>query len=87
MTFRDGADLTQWARGAGCLWLFLDYDGTLANFAATPAQIEPDLRITQLLERLSRDARKRLAIISGRKLDDIRALLLYPADAGKAGGK
>jgi trehalose 6-phosphate phosphatase len=78
MTFKDEADLTTWARGAGRLWLFLDYDGTLADFAPTPAQVEPDSRVIQLLERLSRDARKRLAIISGRKLDDIRALVPVP---------
>jgi len=78
LKFESEAALTRWARSADRLWLFLDYDGTLAEFAATPAQIEPDARVTRLLERLSRDARKRVVIISGRKLDDIRALAPLP---------
>jgi trehalose 6-phosphate phosphatase len=75
LKFAREADLTQWARDAGRLWLLLDYDGTLADFAPTPAHIEPDPRVTGLLERLSKDARKRLAIISGRKLADVTALV------------
>ena len=78
MKFESEAALTRWARSADRLWLFLDYDGTLAEFAATPAQIEPDARVTRLLERLRGDTRKRVAIISGRKLDDIRALVPLP---------
>ncbi len=78
MKFESEAALTRWARGASRLWLLLDYDGTLAEFAATPAEIEPDVRVVHLLERLCADTRKRVAIISGRKLDDIRALVPLP---------
>ena len=78
MKFESEADLAAWARRAGRLWLFLDYDGTLAEFAPTPAHIEPDPGLTRLLQRLSSDPGKRLAVISGRKLDDIQALVPVP---------
>ncbi len=78
MKFESEAALTEWARSVDRLWLFLDYDGTLVDFAATPTEIEPDANVTHLLERLCADSRKRVAIISGRKLDDIRALVPVP---------
>jgi len=67
--------LIQWARQAGHLWLFLDYDGTLADFARTPADIEPNPRIINLLKRLARKPTIRITILSGRRLQDIRLLL------------
>jgi trehalose 6-phosphate phosphatase len=73
--FSSEAALTRWARQAPCLWLFLDYDGTLADFAPTPDHIAPDLQVTRLLERLAQDPRRRVAVISGRKLADVRALV------------
>jgi trehalose-phosphatase len=75
LRFESEAALARWARSVDRLWLFLDYDGTLVDFAATPAEIEPNAHVTHLLERLCSDTRKRVAIISGRKLDDIRALV------------
>jgi trehalose-phosphatase len=60
------------------LWLFLDYDGTLADFAATPDLIEADLQLAGLLAALARQPGIRLAIVSGRRLSHIRALLKAP---------
>ena len=71
-------DLTQWALEAGNLWLFLDYDGTLADFAATPDQIEPKAEIVRLLERLARQPKIRVTIISGRRLEHVRQLIPVP---------
>jgi trehalose-phosphatase len=57
------------------LWLFLDYDGTLADFAATPDTILPDAELVELLSALARHSRYRLGVVSGRRLAHIRKLL------------
>jgi trehalose 6-phosphate phosphatase len=60
------------------VWLFLDYDGTLADFAPTPEHVEPDPELVALLTRLAAQPRYRLAIISGRRLSHIQALVPVP---------
>lgn len=65
-------------RQGGRVWLFLDYDGTLADFAPTPDIIAPDPQLIGLLVRLARRNGLRLGIISGRTLDHIRALAPVP---------
>jgi trehalose-phosphatase len=60
------------------LWLFLDYDGTLADFEPTPATIRPDPTLAALLESLVRLPGLRLASVSGRRLADLRVLLPVP---------
>jgi trehalose 6-phosphate phosphatase len=57
------------------LRLFLDYDGTLADFAPTPDEIYPDAELIDLLSRLNNHPRFQLAIISGRRLSHIRKLI------------
>jgi trehalose 6-phosphate phosphatase len=60
------------------LWLFLDYDGTLADFAPTPDDILPDGELLRLLGDLSNHPNIRVAIISGRRLEHIKALVPLP---------
>jgi len=60
------------------LWLFLDYDGTLADFAATPEYVEPDPTVVGLVARLAASERIRVAVISGRRLDHVQKLLPVP---------
>jgi trehalose-phosphatase len=60
------------------LWLFLDYDGTLADFAPTPEHVNPDPRLIGLLKRLARHPRIRMAVISGRRLSHVEALVPVP---------
>ncbi len=72
------AQLLEWARQAQHLWLFLDYDGTLADFAPTPEHIEPSPGAIRLLERLVNRPNSRVTILSGRRLDHIRQLLPVP---------
>jgi trehalose 6-phosphate phosphatase len=55
--------------------LFLDLDGTLAPIAARPQDVRPDPRRTSLLERLAERLDGRLAVISGRTLEDIDRIL------------
>jgi trehalose 6-phosphate phosphatase len=57
------------------LWLFLDYDGTLADFAPTPDHVEPDPDVISLVTQLGCHARVRAAIISGRRLGHIEKLV------------
>ncbi len=60
------------------LWLFLDYDGTLDVFAPTPEHIIPRPEVIGLLARLAQHPRIRMAVISGRPLNHVQALLPVP---------
>jgi trehalose 6-phosphate phosphatase len=60
------------------LWLFLDYDGTLADFAPTPEVVRPDAELVELVGRLARHPGLRVAIVSGRRLSDLLSLLPVP---------
>jgi mannosylglucosylglycerate synthase len=60
------------------LWLFLDYDGTLADFAPTPEHVSPDPALIELLIKLSRHPRIRTAVISGRRLSHVEKLTPVP---------
>lgn len=51
--------------------LFLDLDGVLAPLAATPDAVGPDPRRTAVLHALRRRLSDRVAVISGRTLDEI----------------
>lgn len=51
--------------------LFLDFDGTLAEIAPRPDAVELDPGLTGLLARLHRGLGGALAIVSGRRLDDL----------------
>ena len=65
----------QQLREASRIWLFLDYDGTLSEFAATPDTINPDQELVELIRTLVADQNFQLAIVSGRRLAHIRTLL------------
>ena len=55
--------------------LFLDLDGTLAPIAKRPEDVGPDRRRNDLLSRLAARMQGRLAVVSGRSLDDIDRIL------------
>lgn len=79
MRFKSQAELTRWSlEAAAGLRLFLDYDGTLADFSPTPEQLEPNPQVTGLLARLVKKPGITAAVISGRQLRDLRALLPVP---------
>jgi trehalose 6-phosphate phosphatase len=54
------------------LYLFLDYDGTLSPIVRDPGKAVLSLRMRRRLERLLKAGRCRIAVISGRALEDIR---------------
>lgn len=75
MKFASENELNTWVSAAERLWLFLDYDGTLVEFTRTPDIIKPDPKVIELIRRLVGNSRIRLAIVSGRRLKDLQALL------------
>ncbi len=58
--------------------LFLDYDGTLDDFAPTPDHINRNPEIVSILTRLTRFSRLQIAVISGRPLKYVQALVPVP---------
>lgn len=60
------------------LWLFLDYDGTLASFAPTPEHVHADPALVELLTQLAQRPRLRIAIVSGRRLSHVQKLVPVP---------
>ncbi len=64
--------------------LFLDMDGTLLELAATPESVRVPEGLIPLLERLSAHLGGAVAIISGRRIADIDALL-HPLSIATSG--
>jgi trehalose 6-phosphate synthase/phosphatase len=58
-------------QNAGHRLIFLDYDGTLVNFAEDPMKAEPDARLLELLKELYSDPDNKVVIISGRKKETL----------------
>jgi len=69
--------------------LFLDFDGTLVELAQRPDGVQPGPRLLALLGALQRRQQGALAIVSGRRIDDVDALLapLRLAAAGLHGAE
>jgi trehalose 6-phosphate phosphatase len=57
--------------------LFLDLDGTLAGIQPRPQDVAGDPRLTRLLADLQQALEGRLAIVSGRGLEDLDRILGY----------
>ena len=55
--------------------LFLDLDGTLATIRPRPEDVGPDARRTDVLRRLSDRLEGRLAVVTGRSLEDADRIL------------
>lgn len=54
------------------IFLFLDYDGTLTSISETPEKATIPVKAKMLLERLSKNPKFKIAIISGRVLRDVK---------------
>jgi trehalose 6-phosphate phosphatase len=67
----DNFDLNDWLDGA----LFLDFDGTLVDLAATPDAVVVAPGLVQVLASLADRLQGRLAIVSGRPIAQIDAML------------
>jgi len=55
--------------------LFLDFDGTLVEFADQPHAVRPDAQLLPLLSSLQIGLGGAVALISGRRIDELDALL------------
>jgi trehalose 6-phosphate phosphatase len=75
LKFASENELNAWVSAAERIWLFLDYDGTLVEFTRSPDIIKPNPKVIDLIKRLAVKNRIRLAIISGRRIRDLQALL------------
>jgi trehalose 6-phosphate phosphatase len=60
------------------LWLFLDYDGTLADLAPTPDHVHADPELVDLITRLAEHPCIRVTVVSGRRLRHVEALVPVP---------
>jgi len=69
------AEIFQELAGASHLFLLLDYDGTLVPIAPTPDQARPTDRLLKILESLAAAKSVQIAVISGRTMDELKALL------------
>jgi len=54
------------------IFIFLDFDGTLAPIVETPDKAELSKEVKTLLERIISSPRAKLAFISGRNIEDIK---------------
>ncbi|WP_169719326.1 trehalose-phosphatase [Desulfovirgula thermocuniculi] len=68
-------DLARELGSRGELLVMCDYDGTLVPLAPTPEQVKPPPELLDVLDRLARAAGKAVAVISGRRLADLRKML------------
>jgi trehalose-phosphatase len=57
------------------IWLFLDYDGTLSDFAPNPDIIEPKPEVIECIQQLSAHPLIRVSIVSGRRLKHVKDLV------------
>lgn len=64
-------NLKEYIRGK-FIFLFLDYDGTLTSIVDTPDKAIISQETKEILQRLSKVPNSKLAIISGRALEDIK---------------
>lgn len=62
-------------RGARALWVGTDFDGTLAPIAARPGHVRLDPRTAAALARLAALRGTRVAVLSGRALEDLGRLV------------
>ena len=81
------ADLDAGYRHGRCLVLLFDYDGTLAPIAAHPRLARIPSVTLSSLERLSKHPRVRVGVLSGRAIDDLKAMvgLTHVCYAGTSG--
>ena len=79
------ADAIRAGGGGRHLLLLCDFDGTLCEFDADPAAVWLSPARRALLEEIGSDGRTTIAIVSGRRLEDVRRRTALGIDAYYAG--
>lgn len=64
--------VAQRIRHARCVALFLDFDGTLTAFRKRPEEVRLSERTRRVLERLARNPRVEVCVLSGRRRLDVQ---------------
>jgi trehalose 6-phosphate phosphatase len=70
--FRAWSEVIQRIRNAEILALLLDFDGTLVRIQRRPMQVRVSRRTKHILDRLSRNPKLYVAIVSGRRRHDLQ---------------
>jgi trehalose 6-phosphate phosphatase len=70
--FRAWPEIADRIRGAQVCALMLDFDGTLVKLQRNPWEVRVPLHTKQMLERLARNPRLFVAIVSGRRCQDLQ---------------
>jgi trehalose 6-phosphate phosphatase len=70
--FRAWREIAARVRNAEVCTLLLDFDGTLVKLQRNPWEVRVPLRTKHLLERLARNPRLFVAIVSGRRCQDLQ---------------
>src|SRR5271156_2141015 len=70
--FRAWREIAARIRNAETCALLLDFDGTLVKLQRNPSEVRVPLRTKHLLERLARNPRLFVAIVSGRRCQDLQ---------------
>ncbi len=70
-----GGAIAEQIASAPRLWLFLDYDGTLAEFAPTPEHPIAAPEVVEILRALAAAPNTRVAVVSGRRLDHVQTFV------------
>jgi trehalose 6-phosphate phosphatase len=65
-------------QGAGRYAFFLDFDGTLVELKRRPEDVRPSSRVNRVLSRLGAHPNVFVAIVSGRRVRDLRKLVGAP---------
>jgi trehalose 6-phosphate phosphatase len=71
--FRAWSEITGRIRNAKTCALLLDFDGTLVKLRRNPSEVRVPLRAKRLLESLARHPRLFVAIVSGRRCQDLQS--------------
>ncbi|SNT20780.1 trehalose 6-phosphate synthase/phosphatase [Ekhidna lutea] len=68
-------------KGAKKRIIFLDYDGTLVGFFKDPNDSKPDTELKEILEKLTKDPKNKVVVISGRDRQTLGGWMeKYPVD-------
>src|SRR5271155_3620493 len=70
--FRAWREIAARIRNAKTCALLLDFDGTLVKLQRNPSEVRVPVRTKRLLERLARNPRLFVAIVSGRRCQDLQ---------------
>jgi trehalose 6-phosphate phosphatase len=68
-------EVTRQIKSSDRTWFFLDYDGTLADFAPNPDIIEPKPEVVRCIRQLAKKPGFRVSVISGRRLEHVKKLV------------